>query len=111
MKQEDQIARSRHQYNSHYYPDNQTDIEQADSRLVTVGSLTKNFRKPNYFFGDAMGFLRRFNRSMETIEASIHFDEEKDQEDHHYENVKGTEEQDVEEIYIISSLGILPKTS
>ena len=46
---------------------------------------------------------------METIEASITFDEEKDEEDHHYENIKGSEEAEVENIYIISSLGISPK--
>ena len=77
--------------------------------LVSVGTETRGQRDhytPNYFFGDTLGILRRFNRSMETIEASITFEEEK--EIHEYENVRGSEESQVDDIVIISSLGIFP---
>ena len=95
-------------YNHHYYDNKgQEDIEQTNSRLVSVSTETReHFTPHHYFFGDSLGILRRFNRSMETIEASITFDEEK--EIHDYENVRGSEESQVEDIVIISSLGIFP---
>ena len=95
-------------YNHHYYDNKgQEDLEQTNSRLVSVSTETReHFTPHHYFFGDSLGILRRFNRSMETIEASITFDEEK--EIHDYENVRGSEESQVEDIVIISSLGIFP---
>ena len=46
--------------------------------VVSVRTLQKPEFKPNYFFGDSLGVLpcRNCNRSLETIEASITFDEE-----------------------------------
>ena len=119
--QEDLYSRKLHQqgvrprlhHDPHFYHTNKKDFEQSHSRLVSVGNLSNNFYKSNkphnYFFGDAMGFLKRLNRSMETIEASINFEEEKEEEDHHYENVKGSEKAEVEDIYIISTLGTSPE--
>ena len=107
-KPDTQRALSSYDYNSHFYPNSKADMEQGNSWLVNVETLTRNINKPNYFFGDAMGILRKFNRSMETIEASITFDEERDC--HHYENLKGTGESEVQDIYIISSLGIIPNS-
>ena len=93
-------------YNNHFYFNTGRELEQTNSRLVRVGTETRGLHTPNYFFGDTLGILRRFNRSMETIEASITFDEEK--EIHEYENVRGSEESQVDHIVIISSLGIFP---
>ena len=97
------------QSNNHFYANKSKELDQTNSVLVSVGTENRGQRDhytPNYFFGDTLGILRRFNRSMETIEASITFEEEK--EIHEYENVRGSEESQVDDIVIISSLGIFP---
>ena len=96
--------------NNHFYANKSQELDRTNSRLVSVGTTEITGQgghyTPNYFFGDTLGILRRFNRSMETIEASITFEEEK--EIHEYENVRGSEESQVDDIVIISSLGIFP---
>ena len=44
-------------------------------RVVSIRTLEPTQYKQNYFYGDSFGVLPR-NRSTETIEASISFDEE-----------------------------------
>ena len=90
--------------NNHFYANKCLELEETNSRLVSVGTEAGGQYTPNYFFGDTLGILRRFNRSMETIEASITFEEER--EIHDYENVRGSEESQVDDVVIISSLGI-----
>ena len=104
------ISMPGYDYNNHFYVNKCQELEQTNSRLVSVGTETRGRgHTPNYFIGDTLGILRRFNRSMETIEASITFDEEK--EIHEYENVRGSEESQVDDIVIISSLGIFPNNT
>ena len=46
-------------------------------RVVSIRTLEPTQYKQNYFYGDSFGLLpRNCNRSTETIEASISFDEE-----------------------------------
>ena len=58
-------------------PDNTNTL----SRIVRVDTLHTPTYRPNYFFGDSFGVLpcRSCNRSLETIEASITFGEEKEE--------------------------------
>ena len=72
----------------HIYVNKAIEDEQPRSlkRVVSVRTLEPTIHKPNYFFGDSLGELpcRNCNRSLETIEASITFDEENEE---HSQNV------------------------
>ena len=81
------------------------------SRIVRVDTLHTPTYRPNYFFGDSFGVLpcRSCNRSLETIEASITFGEEKEEtveeveaDNIHsiiaYEHVVATPKEDEQEI-------------
>ena len=60
--------------------DEDTDNTNKFSRIVRVDTVDTPTYRPNYFFGDSFGVLpcRSCNRSLETIEASITFGEEKE---------------------------------
>ena len=67
---------------------------------MSVKTLEPTIHKPNYFFGDSAGVLpcRNCNRSMETIEASITFDDE-NEENPQEDNEQAVDEEVIEDDY------------
>ena len=60
-----------------------TDEQEAFQSLAVVKTTSKRMSPSVYFFGDPCGFLpwRNIHRSFETLEATITFEEEEEEED------------------------------